>query len=103
MSLESNTAEFWDAVVANIEWEGLELNNGHQLRVIIPCTDGKAYTFDYWPKRRKITCVGSNRYDNVKVNQLDKWLKDYIKNRLNTVPLYTLSRTNSKNIKTESA
>lgn len=87
MSLESNTAEFWDAVVFNVNWEGLELNGGHQLRVIIPCTDGKSYSFDFWPKRRKVTHVGSNRYDNVKVGQFDGWVKDYIKDKLRTAPV----------------
>lgn len=86
MSLEKNTAEFWDAVAANIEWESLELNDGHQLRVIIPCMNGKRYKFDYWPKKRQITLVGSKKVHLVWIGAtVEHWIKNYIKKNLKTV------------------
>lgn len=88
MTREENIVDFWDGVTANIEWEGLELNDGHQLRVIVPCIDGKAHTFDFWPKRRKATHVGSNRFQTISTNTtLEKWIKDYIKRSLRTGPV----------------
>ncbi|KAA2242844.1 hypothetical protein F0L74_09965 [Chitinophaga agrisoli] len=88
MKLEKNTAEFWDAVAANVEWEAIEMNEGHQLRAIIPCINGRRYTFDYWPKKRKITLVGSNVFKVVgDRNTVGGFIDSYIRKTLKTIPV----------------
>ncbi len=95
MALEQNIAEFWDAVAANVEWEGSELNEGHQLRVKIPCIDGKSYAFDYFPKKRKVTLVGSTQvYIVGKNNTIGGWISSYIRKKLKAIPVKKFKRQN---------
>lgn len=73
--LEWNEQLFWDAINNNHNWEAVELNK-YQFRCIVHSGNDK-YRFDYYPKRRRITYLGSNKFKTC--DNPETWIKNYLK------------------------